>query len=227
MVESSPDSFPGQGRPRGGLLREEVYGLIRDRIVSLELQPGERVRDSDLAKELGVSRTPVREALRRLEDEGLVETNLNRWTKVATIDLGEAERLYPIVWALEKLAITEVDTISAKLVLDLKLANDRLSAALDEDDAGEASDADKLFHEELIGAWGNPAARRIHDDLRMRLQRIEIHYFSGSLPGRKSLAEHQAVIDALATGDRVGAAEAVERNWRNSLGRLRARVTAT
>ena len=87
------------------LAREEVYCRLRAWIIDGRLRPGELLRDQDIAATVGVSRTPVREALRRLEDEGLVETALNRWTRVAPIDIGKAAEIYAIVEALELFAL--------------------------------------------------------------------------------------------------------------------------
>src|SRR5207248_3505224 len=67
------------------LARDEAYEKIRDWIIDGTLRPGELLRDQEIAQSLGVSRTPMREALRRLEDEGFVETALNRWTRVAPL----------------------------------------------------------------------------------------------------------------------------------------------
>ena len=87
------------------LARDEAYEKLRGWIIAGRLCPGETLRDQDIATALGVSRTPVREALRRLEDEGLVETALNRWTRVASLDLEEAAETYAVVEALELLAL--------------------------------------------------------------------------------------------------------------------------
>ena len=87
------------------LAREEIYRTLKDWIVNLTLAPDEIIRDLDLAERLGVSRTPVREALRQLEDEGLVVTSFHKWTKVAPADLDEVRHLYPVVAALEAAAV--------------------------------------------------------------------------------------------------------------------------
>ena len=84
---------------------DEVYAALLEWIVDGTLGPGERVRDKELAEALGVSRTPVREALQRLEDAGLVETSASRWTRVASLDVAQAEQVYPVVWSLEALAV--------------------------------------------------------------------------------------------------------------------------
>src|SRR6478609_8709865 len=86
------------------LLRDRAYAAIRDAIVDGTLQPGERLRDQELQAWLGLSRTPVREALNRLEQDGLVETAPQRFTRVAPLDRRAAKDAFPVVAALHALA---------------------------------------------------------------------------------------------------------------------------
>src|SRR6266567_2772095 len=104
---------PGPAAPTRSLLREEAYVRLRAWIIEGVLLPGSRLRDNEIADALGVSRTPVREAIRRLQDDGLVVAEASRWTKVAPLDVDAADRLYPIVWSLEALAITSSVTWDA------------------------------------------------------------------------------------------------------------------
>jgi DNA-binding GntR family transcriptional regulator len=224
MPDVNPDPRLPLARSSRGLLREDVYRHLRDAIIDGQYQPGERLRDADLASELGVSRTPVREALRRLEDEGLIETWANRWTRVAAIDVGEAERVYPIIWTLERLALSQAGGLPEAALDELRAANDRVREGLRAHDAVKASEADRDFHQLIIDAAGNPEITRITDELKLRLRRLEVHYFGGSVLAEASSAEHQAVIDALAAGDRDAAGAAIEKNWRQSLERVRNQV---
>lgn len=75
-------------------MRDEVYRTLRNWIITGKLKPETKLKDKDLSETLGISRTPIREALLRLEDDGLVITKANRWTLVAPIELKEAENLY-------------------------------------------------------------------------------------------------------------------------------------
>src|SRR3954468_2113782 len=86
------------------LLRDRAYVTLRDAIVDGTLQPGERLRDQELCTWLGLSRTPVREALGRLERDGLVETAPQRFTRVAPLDRRTARDAFPVVAALHALA---------------------------------------------------------------------------------------------------------------------------
>src|SRR5260221_10660454 len=81
--------------------RDAVYARLREWILRGPLEPGEIIRDADIAQALGVSRTPVREALLRLEGDGLVETAPARWTRVAPLRLDQAANLYELVSVLD------------------------------------------------------------------------------------------------------------------------------
>src|SRR5579872_1685527 len=88
-------------------VRQEAYAKLRNWILDGTLAPGSQLRDKELAVELGVSRTPIREALLRLEDEGLVKTKPNSSTLVSSIDFHNAFHHYSIVWTLEALALSQ------------------------------------------------------------------------------------------------------------------------
>jgi DNA-binding GntR family transcriptional regulator len=208
------------------LLRDEVYDRVRNLIVTGEFEPGRQLRDAEIAQEFGVSRTPVREALRRLEDEGLVEMSASRWTRVAELDVTEAERLYPIMWTLENLAISLTESIGPEHVASLREANDRLLWALKAHDGVAASQADADFHELIAQASGNQELLRLVRDLKNRLRRLEIFYFGSNVLAERSHAEHQAIIAALEERNLGGAARISEQNWRGSLDRLRSRKAA-
>src|SRR2546421_11496214 len=113
-------------------LRERVYKLVQRAIVSGELHPGQRVRDLDLAAQLGVSRTPVREALQRLEDEGLVEALPGALTRIVPLDTQAARAAFPVVAVLHALATRlSIETLSEQDISSLSRANESLIAALD------------------------------------------------------------------------------------------------
>jgi len=210
------------------LVREQVYTRLRDWIVRGVLQPNEQMRDVDLARRLGVSRTPVREALRRLEDEGFVHTAVNRWTRVAPVNVGDARQWYPIIWALESLAVriggAELQTPDLE---EMRQANERLRSALSEKNAVEASAADHDFHSVLVRRSENPELVNILQTVKVKLRRIEFAYFNGCIVAERSVAEHETILRALKRADIEAAARAVEANWRNSLERITESVQET
>jgi DNA-binding GntR family transcriptional regulator len=210
--------------PTHVLLREEVYGRMQRWIVNGLLPPGIRLRGKEIAETMGLSRTPVREAIRRLEDEGLVVAEASRWTKVSPVDTEVADRLYPIIWALESLAIPMTGPWPADAIASLRETNNRLAAAIAANDAAVASDADTEFHRTIVEAAGNPEILTILDQLKVRMRRVEIAYFDGTTTAERSVVEHERVLKALESGALPTAAAAMESNWRASLDRLRERL---
>jgi DNA-binding GntR family transcriptional regulator len=203
-------------------MREEVYLAIKRWIVDGVLAPGEKVRDVQLAERLGVSRMPIREALNRLADEGFVEMAANRWTRVSPLDPDDAQRIYPIIWSLERLAIRSAGpTLGGREIAAMARANARLRAALEAHDPVVASRADAEFHQVYIEAAGNPELVKILSGLKVKLRRLEVAYFGGWLVASRSVDEHEAVIDAVRRGDIERAADAVRANWQQSIDRMR------
>lgn len=203
-------------------MREEVYNSLLKWIIEGVLFPGEKILDKDLAERLGVSRTPVREALRRLEDKGLVESAANRWTRVAKVSLDEPLKFYPIIWTLEELAVEEaIDKLSEDDVRQMKALNKTLAKAVEEGDAVKASWADVEFHNTFIDKTGNSHLIKILQDLKIKFRRVEVTYFGGC-SADDSLREHNAIIDALQKQDLELIKGVIRQNWQNSLGRLQA-----
>jgi DNA-binding GntR family transcriptional regulator len=203
-------------------LRQRVYAALLEAIVSGELAPDARLRDLDLAARLGVSRTPVREALQRLEDEGLVETSPRASTRVTPLDARGAREAFPVVAALHALAVRHgVPRLAAGQVDEMRAANEALArhiAAPDRAAVFRAIRADDDFHRVLLVAADNQEIARALDRVMPKVRRLEYAQF-GSLAGRKSVQQHEAIIAACERGQAREAAELVEENWL-SLGRL-------
>lgn len=214
---------PAAAAPTRSLLREEVYAQIRTWIVEGLLPPGMQLRDKELAETLRVSRTPVREALRRLQDEELVVAEASRWTKVAPVDTEQANRVYPIIWTLERLAVSLADGWDADRLTALRAANDRVAAALASRNAQAASEADAEFHGLLTDAARNRELSAILRELRVQLRRLEIAYFGGTVTAERSVQEHERIVAALEAGNVDMAGLEIERNWRVSLEWIHAR----
>ena len=138
------------------LLRDRAYTTLRDAIVDGTLAPGERLRDQELTEWLGLSRTPVRDALSRLEQDGLVETEPQRFTRVAPLDRRAARDAFPIVAAIHALAAElGVPRLTAADASAMSNANARFAQALRADDVDAALDADDAFHGVLLTASAN------------------------------------------------------------------------
>jgi DNA-binding GntR family transcriptional regulator len=207
------------------LARNEAYERIHTWIVEGKLTPGERLQDTALALALGVSRMPVREALLRLQSEGLIESLPNRWIRVSAVSPDQGEELYPLIWAIESLALRLGHTaLTAADISMMDKANERLARALEAGKGQAASQADADFHGVFVNSAGNRELIRLLDDLKLRLRRLEVAYFAGCLNAAESVGEHMAIIKALRTNDLEAAVVAVESNWRRSLSRYRIHI---
>jgi DNA-binding GntR family transcriptional regulator len=203
-------------------MRDKVYNTLLEWITEGVLKPGEKLLDKELAESLGVSRTPVREALGRLEEKALVEASANRWTRVARISMDEADLIYPIIWTLETLAASlALADLSDGDLREMEAANDNLARAIARGDALRASEADAAFHEVYIRKTGNHYLGDILHDLKIKHRRLEVFYFGGCSCAEASLAEHRQIIDAFRSKKLEKAVDLIRSNWQTSLERLR------
>ena len=202
-------------------VREEAYIKLRKWIIEGTLAPGQKLRDKDLAEQLGVSRTPIREALLRLEDEGLVQTRPNSTTLVSPLDFHNALHLYSIVWTLEQLALKQsFEFIASKHLVLMSKANEKLLKALKAKDWLTAVEADNEFHSVYIQLSQNNELLRVLSVLKDKLTRMEIHYFEKAREVTLSYKEHQNIIKALRKKDLTAALKAIELNWNASFSRM-------
>ena len=216
---------PTQALPRS-LLRDDVYLRLRDAIVDGTLAPGEQLRDGELAVWLGVSRTPVREALLRLGQVGLVTTSPGRSTTVAPLDPDAVRQAGSVVAAMHRLAVLEAVGRLAEHDLDaMRRANARFADALDAGDADTALAADDDFHAVVVRVAGNHALTTVLEQFSPVLRRVErLRFSSGS--GRLSVRRHARLLELLAAGDGPDAAEAAHEIW-ESLDQLVDTLTET
>ena len=196
------------------LAREEVYRSLKQWIIELQLAPGEILRDQELALQLGVSRTPVREALRQLEDEGLVITSFHKWTKVAPSRLEEIIELYPVVAALEATALELAAPRLAEADLqELDAINAALTQAIAAHAHQRAIELDAQFHALIVRASQNAEIEKLLANLRPRIKRIELAHFGDQRMAPQSIQEHKTIIAALRADDTHAAVKAIKQNW--------------
>lgn len=198
---------------RRALLRDDVYTRLRNAIVDGTLTPGERLRDQELAAWLGVSRTPVREALLQLGQAGLVLTAPGRSTTVATLDARTLMGAQSVVAAMHRLAVEQaVPLLRPADLLAMRKANDRFAAALRRGDADAAIAADDDFHGIPVRAAANTAVETVLEQFTPALRRLERMRFS-SLSGRASVALHDRLVDLCEAGDIETAAAVSHETW--------------
>jgi DNA-binding GntR family transcriptional regulator len=198
------------------LLRDDVYRRLRDAIVEGALAPGEQLRDADLAARLGVSRTPVREALLRLAEAGLVVAQPGRSTRVSSLEMQDVRDARSVVAAMHEVAVREaIDRFTPSDIEAMREANRRFSEAIHAGDVKGALRADDDLHRIPVKLAGNRALMGVLDQYLPVLRRAERLRFS-SVAGRASIARHDELIERCAAGDGEGAA-AIEFNTFASL----------
>lgn len=199
--------------PRRSLLRDDVHARIRDAIVDGTLVPGEQLRDQELAAWLGVSRTPVREALLRLGQAGLVIAAPGRSTTVATLDARAIRDAQGVVAAMHRLAVEEaVGHLRPDDLAAMREANERFAVAVKRGDADAAIAADDDFHAVPVRVAANAALESVLEQYTPTLRRLERLRFS-SLPGRASVTLHERLVDLCEAGDATAAAAVAHETW--------------
>lgn len=198
-------------------LREVVCESLRDAIRRGVLKPGERLMEIQLSEELGVSRTPVREAIRKLEQEGYVIMMPRRGTYVATMSIRDINEIFEIRTALESLSnglaaerITEEELEHLQRLLVI------IGGYIKENDIEKIVDTDIEFHDLLYHAARNTRLVGIISNLRDQLTRFRT--LSMSYPGRleATLEEHREIVEAIAQGNVEVARKAAEKHMENS-----------
>jgi DNA-binding GntR family transcriptional regulator len=201
-------------RARGTPARDQAYSALRDAIVSAELEPGRRLSENELADRLGVSRTPIREALARLREERLVAIVPQLGTFVTYIDEDAVADAHFVREALEVNAVRLTATRSAPG--DLLALRDNLDAqerAEADDDAAAFARLDDALHRLLCDLSGRRVAARISERARGQLDRVRHLSLPEAGYRGQMLMEHRAVVAAVAAGD----PDAAERELRHHL----------
>jgi DNA-binding GntR family transcriptional regulator len=200
-------------------LSERIHAWLRTAILDVELLPGAPLAESEIAQRFDSSRTPVREALLRLADEHLVEIRPQRGTYVARLSLGRIEEAQFVRQAVEGAVIRRVCATGAyatvKQVLEPVLRRHATAAAAD--DAPGTLAADTLFHRSIVMASGLPGVWEVVARARDMHQRIRAIAVPELRSGSRALAEHRAVVRALAAGDAQAAEAAMARHLARNL----------
>ena len=180
---------------------EEIYARLREDVFEFRLLPGQRFTETELAEHYGASRTPVREALLRLQTEGLVRGYFRSGWEVVPIDFTRFDHLYELrklveVHAVRKLSMRELaaemqsmlDALAAVWIVDKSA---RLS------DARKISQLDESFHTSLVAAAGNPEILRVHAEITDRIRIIRRLDFTYAHRVSNTYDEHAAILRAI------------------------------
>ena len=191
-------------------LYEEVADQLRVRIFAHELAPGTWIDEQTLAKEFGISRTPLREAIKVLAAEGLITMKLRRGAYVTEVNRGDLEQIFTILSLLEGEAAKEAATKAQEK--DLNELDDmhlRLEKAAADRNLEQFFEVNVRFHERIIAIANNPWMTGVIADLRkvLKLQRKDSLSRTGRL--QSSLSEHREILKALLKRDPIAAEQAM------------------
>lgn len=184
---------------------EQIVQSLRNAIIAGSLKEGEILTESALSKQLGTSRSPIREAMQQLRREGLIVSGPNRSMIVTSLDDDDIAELYEYRAVLERFAIGKIcrlgDDERAVVISQLEAAIDRLRVAIGKSDEYEISTDDLAFHNALIEAAGNRRLSQTYRGLSVEfltlINRLEIFRPSGD----ELIDDHQELVDAVRDGD--------------------------
>ena len=205
-----------------------AYKQLREMIVHGRLAPGVRVIENDIAERLGVSRTPVRSALHRLEQEGYIVSagwDNERRLLVSPMTEDDVRELFQIIAEIEGLAARLAAKRPAKqrgtLTTRLRRINDEIAATgrAKRPDPSRYFELDMTFHRTYVEFGAGPRLRALHDAIKPQSERYN-HLYTTALAADRSVIEHEAIVRAIEAGKGAAADGAVQKNWWNAAERL-------
>lgn len=190
---------------RKTLLRDKIYEMLKEAIFSGELEPGERIIETRLADEMGISRTPIREAIRHLESEGYIESMNNGGVKVSEITEDDIIEWHEIKLVFDELAMKKtIDNVTEEVIEILKEDLNEVEKALNQEniDDEEIINLNTDFHDKMYEIGGNKMIKTIKDDyqkynymMRKYLSKIEGRH-------QQALLEHKEILKAIIDRDK-------------------------
>ncbi|MEI7310583.1 GntR family transcriptional regulator [Pectobacterium carotovorum] len=189
------------------------FEILINAIEKGELLPGERLQETRLAQQFGLSRTPIREALHRLEALGLVEPGPQRGLMIAQISYERLRQLFAVREGLERLAM-ELAVASASAE-ELALLQDMVEVEKTLTDSRKLHDHNRLFHRQIYRATHNPYLNEMLENLRIHLSLLRGTTYESTERTEEARREHQAIVEALVRRDKDAAQDAAYQHIRN------------
>lgn len=192
-------------------LRDVVFNTLRKAILTGQLRPGERLMEVHLANKLGVSRTPIREAIRKLELEGLVIMIPRRGAEVAQITEKSLKDVLEVRRALDALSVElACDRINEEEITILKDACDAFEKAVRGKDASVIAKADVALHDIIVKATGNQRLQQLVNNLAEQMYRYRFVYIKDESQHERLVAEHNEIFESIKSRDKERASRAAK-----------------
>lgn len=183
-------------------LREIVFEYLRNSILSGELEPGERLMELQLAQQLGVSRTPIREAIRKLELEGFVEMLPRKGAYVADVSIKDILDVLEVRMFLEGLATNlAAERMTDEEIEELKVILQKFEDEIETMEKQEMIKLDNKFHDTIIKGSRNNKLMQIVQGLQEQFQRFRVIYFNEYSEHQDLIKYHRAIVKAIADRD--------------------------
>ncbi|MBL7663262.1 GntR family transcriptional regulator [bacterium] len=199
-----------------GQLDDSLKSKLRNKILAGNLRPGQRIKESEIAENFHVSRTPVRQALIALVTEGLVKRIPNVGFSVAQMSIEEVSAIYPIVWTLEALALDDAFELLHANHERLKISNERFRKQAKTPIL--AHHADRDFHQGIVEYSTNTRIKEILSEEKQKIERYERFYMEDIHGVQKSAKQHDEIIQHIRCGKKDSAKKALIKNWRSGMG---------
>lgn len=190
-------------------LRDVVFNTLRQSILIGELKPGERLMEIHLANRLGVSRTPIREAIHKLEREGLVTITPRRGAEVAQITEKSMNDVLEVRQALDALCVElACDRITEEGTEALRKACDHFEQCVNTGDSKRIAQADVALHDIIVQATGNQRLIQLVNNLSEQMYRYRFEYIKDSSQHQTLVNEHRIIYQSIVRKDKETAAAA-------------------
>ncbi len=189
-------------------LRDVVFNTLRQAILTGELKPGERLMEIHLANRLGVSRTPIREAIRKLELEGLVTMIPRRGAEVAEITEKSLQDVLEVRRALDALSVElACDRITEEDLEHLEIACKNFEEAIEGKDLKKIAQADVALHDIIVKATGNARLVQMVNNLSEQMYRYRFEYIKDESNHQRLVEEHRVIFESLKNKDKETASQ--------------------
>ena len=199
-------------------LRDVVFNTLRQAILRGELKPGERLMEIQLANKLGVSRTPIREAIRKLELEGLVLMIPRKGAEVAEITEKSLRDVLEVRRALEELSVQlACEKITKEEIRELERVAKEFQQVVKSSDITEIAEVDVRFHDIIYTATDNQKLIQLLNNLREQMYRYRVEYLKRDGVFPQLIAEHEAIIRHIENNEKEKATEVMCRHIDNQV----------
>ena len=204
-------------------LSEQVYDHLKTAILNGRFEPGQRLVPEELATHFQVSLTPVRDALKQLESDGLVTILARRGVFITEVSARDVREIFQIRQIIERAALEQVDSLPDATLGRLQAIVAEMEALKEDDhyqDYPRHAQLDAAFHQQIVEILGNDQLSRLYEGLRWPIQLVLLLSQSQYQRATQTLAEHVAIVEAIAEKDAVKAQAAITVHLQNALERL-------